>query len=150
MFALDTNILVYAHNAASPFHQKAKLFVEKIIAEEDDFGHPTICIPLQVCAEFINVCTRQTIEKPLSISDAVKEIRRYSDFLGIPILYPKITQLETFLNLLNLSTTRKKIFDVFLAATLKDHQVKGLYTVNVDDFNEYEFLKVINPLAQNP
>ncbi len=39
MFALDTNILVYAHNAASPFHQKAKMFVEKIIAEEDDFGY---------------------------------------------------------------------------------------------------------------
>lgn len=146
MFALDTNILVYAHNLASPFHQKAKLFVEQIIGEEDEAGSPVICIPLQVCAEFINVCTRQTIGKPLSIPDAVKEIRRYDEFLNIPILYPNSSQLNTFLTLLESTTTRKKIFDVYLAATLKDHKIEGLYTVNVDDFKEFSFLQVKNPL----
>jgi len=30
MFALDPNILVYADNLASPFHQKAKRVVEQI------------------------------------------------------------------------------------------------------------------------
>jgi len=149
MFALDTNILVYAHNSASPFHKKAKMFVENIIAEEDGLENFKICIPIQVCAEFINVCTRQTIEKPLSLPDAVKEIRRYSEFLEIPILYPKPTQLKTFLALLESTTTRKKIFDVYLAATLKDHQIKGLYTVNVDDFKEYVFLKIVNPFEEN-
>lgn len=110
-------------------------------------GNPVICIPLQVCAEFINVCTRQTIEKPLSITDAVKETRHYAEFLAIPILYPKPTQLNTFLSLHESTTTRKKTFDVFLAATLKDHEIEGLHTVNVDDFKEYTFLKVKNPLA---
>jgi len=138
--------LVYAHNLASPFHQKAKIFVEKIIGEEDEIGNPVICIPLQVCAEFINVCTRQTIGKPLTISEAVKEIRRYSEYLEIQILYPKHTQLKTFLDLLESTTTRKKTFDVYLAATLKDHGIEGLYTVNVDDFKEVTFLKVKNPL----
>ena len=131
---------------ASPFHQKAKIFVEKIISEEDEIGNPVICIPLQVCAEFINVCTRQAIGKPLSITNAVKEIRRYAEFLAIPILYPKPTQLETFLTLLESTTTRKKTFDVYLAATLKDHGIEGLYTVNVEDFKELTFLKVENPL----
>lgn len=149
MFALDTNILVYAHNSASPFHKKAKRFVEHLIADKDGSENSSICIPLQVCAEFINVCTRQTIEKPLSILDAVKEIRRYSEFLEIPILNPKPTQLKTFLALLESTTTRKKIFDVYLAATLKDHQIKGFYTVNVDDFKEYVFLKIVNPFEEN-
>lgn len=149
MFALDTNILVYAHNSASPYHEKAKMFVENLVAEEDGFENSKFCIPLQVCAEFINVCTRQTIEKPLSIADAVKEIRRYSEYLKIPILYPLSTQLDTFLDLLESTTTRKKIFDVYLAATLKDHQIKGLYTVNVDDFKEYDFLQIVNPLEEN-
>lgn len=146
MFALDTNILVYAHNLASPFHQKAKLFVEKIIGEEDEAGNPVISIPLQVCAEFINVCTRQTIGNPLSIPDAVKEIRRYAEFLNIPILYPNPSHLNTFLTLLESTTTRKKTFDVYLAATLKDHKIEGLYTANVDDFKEFTFLQVKNPL----
>jgi predicted nucleic acid-binding protein len=142
MFALDTNILVYAHNLASPFHQKAKRFVEQIISEEDEAGNPVICIPLQICAEFINVCTRQTIGKPLSIPDAVKVIQQYSTFLEISILYPKPTQLNIFLTLLQSTTTRKKTFDVYLAATLKDHNVESLYTANVDDFKKYDFLKV--------
>jgi hypothetical protein len=43
--------------------------------------------------------------------------------------------------------TRKKIFYVALAATLKDHNITGFYTVNVDDFREFDFLEVINPLA---
>ncbi len=29
MYALDTNILVYAHNLASPLHKKAKKFLEQ-------------------------------------------------------------------------------------------------------------------------
>lgn len=55
MYALDTNILVYAHNIKSPFHSSAKLFIEQVM-------------------------------------DLLKSV-----------------------------TTRKKIFDVALVATLKDH-----------------------------
>jgi len=32
-------------------------------------------------------------------------------------------------------------------ATLKDNNVDGLYTVNVDDFKEFGFLRIQNPLA---
>lgn len=146
MFALDTNILVYAHNLASPRNQKAKEFVEQIISAEDDAGKPVIGIPLQVCAEFINVCTRETVGKPLSIIEAINVIQKYSDFLELPVIYPKPTQLQTFLTLLDSSTTRKKVFDIFLVATLKDNGIEGLYTVNVDDFKEFTFLKVENPI----
>ncbi len=40
-----------------------------------------------------------------------------------------------------------KVFDVALAATLKGKNVAGLYTVNVDDFKDFPFLNVENPLA---
>jgi len=43
-------------------------------------------------------------------------------------------------------TTRKKVFDVALAATLKDNDISGLYTVNVDDFKGFDFLTIVNPL----
>jgi hypothetical protein len=49
--------------------------------------------------------------------------------------------------LLESTTTRKKVFDVVLAATLKDNSIEGLYTVNVDDFKEFSFLKMVNPLV---
>ncbi len=148
IFALDTNILVYAHNSDSPYYQKAEEFMERVVKESGDInGHRIVGIPLQVCAEFINVITRKTIEQPISLAEAVDMIREYTETLEIPVIYPQSTQLRTFLNLLETTTTRKKVFDVALAATLKDNNVAGLYTVNVDDFKDFTFLQIENPLA---
>jgi hypothetical protein len=148
MFAIDTNILVYAHNLDSPLYEKATNFVEQVIKEQGRLnGHRIVGIPLQVCAEFINVVTRKTIEQPISLAEAIAHIREYAEILATPIIYPKPTQLRTFLDLLETTTTRKTVFDVALAATLKDNGVEGLYTVNVDDFKDFPFLQVENPLA---
>ena len=38
------------------------------------------------------------------------------------------------------------IYDVALAATLKEYGISGIYTANVDDFASFDFLEVINPL----
>lgn len=45
-----------------------------------------------------------------------------------------------------MTSTRKRVFDVALAATLKDNGIVGLYTANVADFEGFGFLEVINPL----
>lgn len=147
MYAIDTNIFVYAHNVSSPLLQKAKSFLEYIVANVNGTEKTAIGIPLQVWAEFVNVCTRQNIGNPLSIPEAIKVVRKYTELLRIPVIYPQPTQLQTFISLLETTTTRKKIFDVAIAATLKDNNVEGLYTVNVDDFKDFPFLQVENPLA---
>jgi predicted nucleic acid-binding protein len=145
MFALDTNILIYAHNEGSAFHQKAAEFLKKVIAERDGSGQHVVGVPAQVYAEFINVITRQTIEKPLSLTEAVLVIEKYIK-AGVPIIHAQPTQLHTFLELAKSTTTRKKTFDLYLAATLKDNSIEDFYTVNVDDFKDFAFLKVVNPL----
>ena len=145
MDALDTNLLVYAHNTASSFHSQAKAFIEKVMNARDAEGQLSVCIPAQVLMEFLNVITRQQLEAPLSLTDATQIVQDYLD-TGIIILYPKSTQLNTLLDLLKSVTTRKKIFDVALVATLKDQGISGLYTVNTKDFEEFEFLEIKNPL----
>jgi hypothetical protein len=147
MYAIDTNIFVYAHNVSSPLIQKAKSFLEQIVANINGTEKTAIVIPLQVWAEFVNVCTRQSIGKLLSIPEAIKVVRKYTELLRIPVIYPQPTQLQTFLTLLETTTTRKKVFDVALAATLKDNGVDGLCTVNGDDFKDSPFLQAENPLA---
>lgn len=146
MYALDTNLLVYAHNTASPFHIKAKAFVETIMNKRDEEGELAICIPAQVLMEFLNVITWHRLEVPLSLTDATQLVQDYLNS-GALILYPQSTQLNTLLDLLKTVTTRKKVFDVALAATLKDHGIPGLYTVNTKDFAEFGFLDVKNPLT---
>lgn len=145
MFAIDTNLLVYAHNTASPFHKQAKDFVEKVMNERDEKGNLSVSLPAQVLMEFIHVITWQHLEAPLSLSEAIQVVQDYLD-TDITIIYHHDTQIQTLLTLLNEVSSRKKVFDVALAATLKDNGITGLYTVNTTDFEEFEFLDVKNPL----
>ncbi len=145
MYAIDTNLLVYAHNADSEFHKLSKTFIEKVMNERDEDGQLTVCLPSQVIIEFVNVVTRQSLINPLSISEVIEVINDYLK-TGIRIVSHNTTQIQTFLEILSKTSTRKKNFDAALAATLKDNQIQGIYTVNINDFNDFEFLDVVNPL----
>lgn len=146
MYAVDTNLLVYAHNADSVFHEPAKKFIESILNTRDDTGNFQVCIPAQVLVEFINVITWSRLESPLSLLDALRLVKQYRDS-GVTILHPKASQLNTLLTLFESVTTRKKVFDIALVATLKDNGINGLYTVNTKDFVDFDFLNVVNPLS---
>lgn len=145
MYALDTNILVYAHNIASPYHHSAKTFLETILNERDADNQLAVCVPAQVLQEFLHVITWQRLEAPLPLHQAIQIVQDYLN-TGVTILYQRPTQLVTLLELLENVSSRRKMFDVALVATLKDHGVSGLYTVNTTDFEEFSFLNVQNPL----
>jgi uncharacterized protein len=144
MFAIDTNILVYAHNSGAAKHETAKAFLQNGMNAKDENGKLSVCIPSQVLVEFMNVITWARLEAPLSLSDAKIIVEDYLNS-DAEIIYPKPTQLVTLLNLLDSVKSRKKVFDVALAATLKDNGIQGLYTLNTSDFEEFTFLEVKNP-----
>ena len=148
MFAIDTNILVYAHNADSKFNQSAYAFLEQVMNPTNLGGKFEVCIPTQVLMEFINVITWDKLPKPLMLSQAVAIAQDYVKS-GVPIINQRETHLETFLQLLSGVNSRKKVFDVALAALLKDNAINGIYTVNTRDFKEFQFLTVINPLLES-
>lgn len=145
MFAIDTNLLVYAHNEDSEFSEKSAAFLERVLNERDEDGNPDVCIPAQVLTEFVNVITRHNIQSPLSLSEATCVVQDYLD-TGVTIINHKESQIHTFLEMLTSVTTRKNIFDVVLIATLRDNGISGIYTVNVSDFKGFDFLEVVNPL----
>lgn len=144
MYAIDTNILIYAHNKDSVFHNDASAFVERLMNEHDEEGNLSICVPSQVLTEFINVITRQDLEKPLSLSEAIELVEEYINS-DIRIIHQRESQINTLIDLLRSTKSRKKIFDVALVATLKDNNIEGIYTVNTSDFKDFDFLKVKNP-----
>jgi predicted nucleic acid-binding protein len=137
--------LSVAHNQDSELNSKAKAFLETVMNDRDEDGNLSVCLPTQVLTEFISVITKQVLENPLSLSEAISVVRDYLDS-EVVIIHQTGNQLETFLDLLSSVTSRKKIFDVVLAASLKDNGISGIYTVNVNDFNKFEFLEVVNPL----
>ncbi|MEW6609433.1 MAG: PIN domain-containing protein [bacterium] len=85
MFAIDTNLLIYAHNEDSEFHKGAVIFLERVMNEQDENGNPTICFSTQVFTEFINVITRQTLRKPLSLNEAIDVVQEYLD-AGVQVI----------------------------------------------------------------
>jgi len=114
--------------------------------ERDKEGNLSVCLPAQVLTEFLYVMTWQRLPKPISLLEAISIIQDYVD-TGVIIVNQCETHILTFLKLLRSVTSRKKVFDVALAAVLKDNGISGLYTVNVDDFKEFDFLTVVNPLS---
>jgi predicted nucleic acid-binding protein len=148
MFSIDTNLLVYAHNEDSQYNERAANFLERVLNERDEEGNLSVCLTAQVLMEFINVITRQNLEKSLTLAEAIKVVNDYLE-TGIQIINHRETQIKTFLDLLGSVTTRKKVFDIALVASLKDHGISGLYTANVPDFREFDFLEVVNPLLSD-
>lgn len=147
MYAIDTTLLVYAHNRGAQLHRQARAFIERVMNTRDAEDKLSVCIPAQVLMEFLNVITWSKLEAPLPIADATQIVQAYLD-TGIDIIYPQPTQMNTLLSLLEGATSRKKVFDVALAASLKDNRINRLYTVNTKDFAEFSFLTVENPLQR--
>lgn len=96
--------------------------------------------------EFINTITRR-VPNPISVQQAIELVEFYQS-LNIKIIYPKTTQLTTFLDIFKQTPYKNRLFDIAIVSTLKDNGIQGIYTVNVKDFKDYPFLTVINPLHQ--
>lgn len=144
-FAIDANILVYAYDDLSPFHEQAKKFlIEKVNTKIN--GKPSICICYQTCTEFIYSSTYAKLQNPLTLDQAqfiINELIKHK----VEIIYQKPTQLKTFFEIFNQRPSRKRLYDISLIATLKDNGIDGIYTVNTKDFQDYSFLTVVNPLV---
>ena len=87
-YAIDTNLLVYAHNLDSPLHQPAKNFIEKVMNQRDEQGELSVCIPAQVFIEFISVITSKQLQNPLSLSQSAAIIQDY--LISCQVDHPQI------------------------------------------------------------
>lgn len=74
---LDTNVLVYADQLKSQYHQAAKALRDQV-----QRGEITACISPQVLSEFYTFMTRKDrrgLESPLSPIAAAEEVKKYLD-----------------------------------------------------------------------
>lgn len=136
----DTNLLIYAHNQDSKFHQKSKNFLLSKLSVSG------VCFTPQIFLEAYRNFT-QKIEKPIGISEACHIIKFYLKQPGVKIIYPQQTTLSIVLNLVQKYKIKGAgIFDTFLVATMLDNKIPTLYTHNPKDFKFYKEIKIIDPL----
>jgi toxin-antitoxin system PIN domain toxin len=142
---LDTNILIHAANAASRFHAEARRLRDQALE-----GALHACLTPQILWEFYSVMTNpRRVERPLPPELALREVQAYVQAEQIGMIIPLRTTYRRALELLRRHRVRgRRVFDLYLVATMLDHEISTLYTENVADFQEFGGVKVVNPFQE--
>ena len=145
MLSMDTNILLYAYNEASPWHDAAYDWMSSIQHNED------VAISEFILAEFYGLLRNPAVLKhPLTAEEAVEVIQTYRNhprwrLIGFPTegrplhdaLWKKATA-KTF--------AFRRLYDTRSALTMIAQGVAEFATVNVKDFEGVGFRRVWSPL----
>lgn len=135
---VDSNILIYAINAASPKHNKAQSFLKENLGSLE--------ISHQNVLETIRVLTHQKFSKPMNLNMALTAI--YAIAKSCRIISP--TQATYYLTLELISKYKlagNRIFDAYLAATTLSNGIDTIATDNVKDFKKLTEITVLNPFT---
>lgn len=142
MFAVDTNILVYAHFDRYPQHARARAFCQRLLSEADDW-----CIGWQVVYEYIRITTHPSIHTtPLTIDQALTDLEPYltADSGHLLMHTPQHRPVLEAVAAAMPSARGNFIHDLHYAALLREHGVSCIYTADTD-FEKFDFLEVIDP-----
>ncbi len=140
---LDTNILVYANNKDSPFHQTSQQLVEHALN-----GNIKAVLAVQNLVELYAIITdKKRVERPLSCDTAKRLIEFYESH--IVIIHQTQSTVRTLVKLIGIhKPSAQSIFDCFLAATMLDNNVHKIYTADAKHFEPFNFIDVVNPFTE--
>jgi len=148
MTSVDGNLLLYCYSQASPFHGKAKEFLESLATRSD------VAVSEFVLVEFYTLLRNPAVlTKPLTAAEAVAVVESYRrhphwmllgfdpDSVGLHNELWPIAAGKAF--------ARRRIYDARLALLLRRQGVTDFATANVKDFEGFGFDRVWNPLEQS-
>lgn len=144
MIAVDTNVLLHAHWADSPWHGPADAGLTGL-AE----GHLPWAIPWPCLHEFLAVATHPRIHDPPSaIGEALEQVTCWLEAPGLALLAETAGYWSVLSRLLEPSeVTGPRVHDARIAALCIFHGVRELWSAN-RDFARFSGLKVVNPLTR--
>lgn len=142
MIAVDTNILVYAHRADSPFHERARSALEALAAGPRPWAIPWPCVH-----EFFAVVTHPRIYRTVTpIQTVMSQLRALQSLANLAFI---AEAEEHLVHLEPLALAAKvqggAIHDARIAAICLSHGVVELWSAD-RDFSRFPALAVRNPL----
>lgn len=142
MIAVDTNILVYAHRADSPFHDRACSALESLAAGTREWAIPWPC-----AHEFFAVVTHPRIYKSATPAKmAFAQLRALQTLANLALIAEADDYLQHLESLaLAARAHGGAIHDARIAAICLSHGVAELWSAD-RDFSRFPALKVRNPL----
>jgi predicted nucleic acid-binding protein len=147
-YFLDTNLLVYRQfdPKTDPKAEMARALIDQGLT-----GALALRLSPQILREFYAVMTRSP-KLPFSYSPA-QALRAINAYLASPIqlVYPTQRTLQRALRM----AVRKRIMgprihDLYISATMLDHEMRYIFTENVGDFSGIPGITPINPFMAEP
>jgi uncharacterized protein len=143
VFAVDTNVLVYAHFELYSQHAKARAFCEQILsAPTDDW-----CIGWQVVYEYVRLTTHPSVHRvPLTVEQALADLQPYLACEWGHLLVHTPQHMPVLAAMASAMPTARGNFihDLHYATLLREHGVEQIYTAD-SDFKKFDGLEVIDP-----
>jgi predicted nucleic acid-binding protein len=142
MIAVDTNVLVGAIQTFDPTLRAAARRAVKSVYRS---GEELVCFP-QNLVEFWNASTRPANSNGLGFSpdQAARYLDRFQTILRIlpetPEIFPAWRKV-----VLHYRVSGIKVHDARIVAAMSIHQVPQILTFDLDDFNRYENISVVQP-----
>jgi toxin-antitoxin system PIN domain toxin len=142
VIAVDSNILIYAHRADSPFHQPA---AKKITALAE--GSAAWAIPWPCVHEFLAIVTSPRIYTPSTpMAVALEYVNELFRSPTLSLIAETDLHWETFAPLMSAGrVVGGRVHDASIVAICIQHGARELWSAD-RDFSRFPDLTVVNPL----
>ena len=142
MIAVDTNILVYAHRADSPWHEAAYRSIAELAQGDAFWGVPWPCIH-----EFLAVTTHPRIyNPPTPLPKAIKQVEIWMESPSMRILGELAGHWKELKDIVSTGQiVGGAVHDARVAAICVEHGVREIWSAD-RDFTRVSGLIVRNPL----
>ena len=140
---VDTNILLYAANPASPEHHAARTEVERLRR-----GTSSWFLTWGILYEFLRVATHAAVfERPLPVSSAALYVRRLVESPAVRVLQ----ETDRHLSLLEKEMKEtpgisgNDLHDVHIVVLMREHDLRTILTAD-RGFLRFKDIRVIDPV----
>ena len=142
MIIHDANLLIYAHDEASPGHAKARSWWEAVLSGRDPVG-----IAWVVVLAVTRLLTHPSVcENPLSPAQVRRIVEHWLSFPHVRMVHLSENALGRFFDLLEEAGTGGNLStDALIALHALEHS--ATIASNDRDFDRFSGVKRINPLA---
>lgn len=138
---VDSNILVYSINSASPKHKQAQQFLQENLN--------VLVVAHQNIFETLRVLTHSRFPSPMKTRDALEAIEGI--LKGCVVISPDYRTHRIALGLIKKHRlSADQVFDAYLVATALSNSIDTIATDNIKDFKKFTEVKVINPFVYPP
>ena len=143
-YSIDVNILLYATSADAPEHRLARSTLGQLLA-----GPELLCLSWATLTSYMRLATNSSATTtPLTTERATENVAALLERPRTRLIAEEEGFWRVYAELLTQQRARGKLVpDVHLAALLRQHGVRTLYTHD-RDYRRFDFLDVRDPFTR--